>query len=105
MKPRLLTAIILGIFLGVSIAYIDTRPHWNDTGISVGILLICAFVCGFIAPQKTWLIALSVGIWIPLFNIIKAHNFGSLLALVPAIVGAYVGNLARNIFASEKSNH
>ena len=103
MKPRLFTAIILGVFLGISIAYIDTRPHWDDTGITVGILLIAAFICGFISPQRTWLIALSVGIWIPLFNIIKAHNFGSLLALVPAFIGAYAGNLARNIFVTAKS--
>ncbi len=98
MKPRFITVLVIGILLGVSIAYIDTRPHWDDAGITVGMILISAFICGFLSPQRTWLIALAVGIWIPLFNIISAGNFGSLLALIPAFIGAILGYFAKKLF-------
>ncbi len=100
MKPLSITALIVGVLSGLSIACIDTRPHWNDTGISVAMILIAAFVSGVISPQRTWLITLSVGIWIPLFNIIIAHNAGSLIALVPAFIGAYIGWFFRYLLVS-----
>ncbi len=99
MKPSLLIALIIGILLGLFIAYIDTRPHWNDDGISVLMVLIASFICATISSQKTWLVALSIGIWVPVFNIALAHNYGSLLALVPAFIGAYAGLLSRRIFS------
>lgn len=98
MKPLFLRALIIAILLGISIAYIDTRPHWDDTGISVLMILIAAFICGLLSPQRTWLMALAVGIWIPLFNIIATHNFGSSIALIPAFIGAYTGYFAKNVF-------
>lgn len=98
MKPLFLTSLVIAILLGISIAYIDTRPHWDDAGISVLMILIAAFISGLLSPQRTWLIALAVGVWIPLFNIISNHNFGSLIALIPAFIGAYAGYFAKNIF-------
>lgn len=44
MKPLSITALIVGVLSGLSIACIDTRPHWDDTGISVAMILIAAFV-------------------------------------------------------------
>jgi formate-dependent nitrite reductase membrane component NrfD len=99
MKYSLLIALIIGVVSGLSIAYVDTRPHWDDAGISVLMILSASFVSGAISPQKTWLIALSVGIWIPLFNIASTNNYSSLIALVPAFVGAYAGFLTRKVFA------
>jgi hypothetical protein len=93
-----ITALIVAILLGISIAYIDTRPHWDDTGISVLMILMAAFICGILSPHRTWLVALAVGVWIPLFNIISAHNFGSSIALIPAFIGAYSGYFAKNVF-------
>ncbi len=98
MKPLFLTSLAIAVLLGLSVAYIDTRPHWDDTGISVLMILISAFICGLLSPQKPWLIALAAGIWIPLFNIISNHNFGSLIALIPAFIGAYTGYFAKNVF-------
>lgn len=99
MKSSLIIPLLIAIILGTSIAYIDTRPHWDDTGISVFMIFIASFICGTLSNQKIWLIALSVGIWIPLFNIISAHNYGSLLALVPAFLGAYGGYFAKRSFS------
>jgi hypothetical protein len=97
MKLSLLFALTIGVALGLSIAYIDTRPHWDDAGISVAMILIASFVCGTLSNQKSWLIALSVGIWIPLFNIISTNNYSSFIALAPAFVGAYAGFFVRKV--------
>ena len=98
MKKSFIISITLAIILVVFIAYIDTRPHWNDDGISVLMVLTVSFICGSITFQKTWLIALAVGIWLPLFNIILANNFGSFIVLLPAFIGAYTGFLSRKVF-------
>lgn len=97
-KSRLAAGLITAIILGAFVACIDTSPHWNDTGISVVLILIAAFVSGLISSGWPVLIALAVGIWVPLFNIISAHNYGSLLALAPAFVGAFAGYFSRKIF-------
>ena len=82
---------ITAILLGILVAYIDTRPHWNDDGISVLMILLASTVCGYFSNKRPWLIAILVGIWVPVFNIIIAKNFGSLIAIVPAFIGAYAG--------------
>ncbi len=98
MKLPFLFCVLIALIFGIGIAYIDTRPHWDDTGISVAMILSAALFCGFLASGKAWLIALAIGIWIPAYNILIFHNFGSLLALVPAFIGAYVGRMIkRNI--------
>jgi uncharacterized membrane protein len=32
-----------------------------------------------------------VSLWVPIFNIVTAHNYGGLFALVPGFIGAYIG--------------
>jgi uncharacterized membrane protein YccC len=95
MKKQFIISLILAIAIGLIIAWIDTRPHWNDTGVTVFLVLLSALVCGYISSQKPWLISLAVSIWVPIFNIIIAHNYGALLALVPGFIGAYIGYLIR----------
>ena len=97
-RHMLLGLLLVALLLGVSIAWIDTRPTWDDTGITVGLLLIAAAGFGAVYPRLAWLWALALGAWIPLFNIMIAHNFGSLLALVLAFIGAYVGVGIRSLF-------
>jgi hypothetical protein len=93
MKSYFGLSILLAIILGITIGWIDTRPHWDDTGVSVFMILVASAFCGYLSNKSPWLIALAVGIWIPLFNLVFSHNFvGSLIALVPAFIGAYVGS-------------
>ncbi len=92
-EQKILAAV--AISLGLLIGYLDSRPTWDDTGISAGLLLIGAGILGALGPQRPWLWALCVGIWIPLFGIINALNYGSLIALAVAFAGAYGGMLVR----------
>ena len=91
MKKSFVFYVLLAVVLGFAIAWMDSRPNWDGTGISVFLVLVAALLCGFLAAQKPWLIALAVGIWIPLFGIVFTQNFGSLLALLPGFAGAYAG--------------
>jgi hypothetical protein len=92
-RITLMQKILLGIAVlaGWFALYVDTRPTWDDTGVlAFGIL----FVCGALALsgyRRPWLLALAVGAWIPLHGILITHNYGSLLALIFALVGAYAG--------------
>jgi hypothetical protein len=95
---RILFVVALG--LGLAITYVDSRPNWDDTGITAGAILLSCAVLGALGPKQPWLWALAVGIWIPLFGIARAQNFGSLLALAVAFAGAYAGMALRKISAS-----
>jgi hypothetical protein len=81
--------------LGVLLGYVDSRPTWDDTGITAGMLLIATAIAGALAPQRPWLWALCIGVWIPLFGIRNSANYGSLIALAVAFAGAYAGMLIR----------
>ncbi len=83
--------------LGLAIGYVDSRPTWDDTGISAGLLLLSAAVLGALGPRRPWLWALGVGIWIPLFGIFGSLNYGSLIAIGVAFAGAYGGMAVRRV--------
>jgi hypothetical protein len=95
MYRALLPSSILATTLGIGIAYIDSRPGWDDTGVSAFLVFLASGLCGYIAPQKPWIPALAVSIWIPLVGIFSNYNMTSLLALIPAFAGAYAGSVVR----------
>jgi hypothetical protein len=86
-KILLAVAIIAGLFF----AYLDSRPTWDDTGILAGAILLTCGLIALIGIQRPWLLAMAVGAWIPLRGILVTHNYGSILALIIAFVGAYAG--------------
>ncbi len=95
----LVAAIVTGLFS----AYVDLRPTWDDTGVlAFGILIVSGLIT-LLGYRRPWLIALAVGIWIPLHGIFITHNYGSILALVFAFAGAYGGWLVR--WGIEKTLH
>jgi hypothetical protein len=87
----LAVAVLAGLFS----AYVDSRPTWDDTGILAGGLLLVSGLLTLLGHRKPWLIALAVGIWIPLHNIYLSHDFSLLLVLLFPLVGAYGGWLVR----------
>jgi hypothetical protein len=88
MQNLLLAAALLA---GLFSAYVDSRPTWDDTGIlAFGILIVSGLIT-LLGYRRPWVIALAVGIWIPLHGIFITHNYGTILALVFAFVGAYGG--------------
>src|SRR4051812_25006185 len=84
----------LAVVVGAAIAYVDSRPTWDDTGISVAALAISAACFGALDPRRAWLWAVLIGCWIPMLDVTLHQNIGSILAVPVAFLGAYSGALA-----------
>jgi hypothetical protein len=85
------------VAVGLALGYVDSRPSWDDTGVTAGALILAALLLGALAPRRPWAVALAVGSWIPLFGIVGSRNYGSLLALAVAFAGASAGSLLRRV--------
>jgi hypothetical protein len=81
----------IAVLAGLFFAYVDSRPTWDDTGILAGGLLLMSGLLTLLGHRKPWLIALAVGLWIPLHDIYLSHDFLLLLVLLFPLVGAYGG--------------
>src|SRR5438093_229940 len=74
---------------GWAIAAVDSSPGWDDTGITGAALFGSALILGALRPDRAWLWALAIGIWVPALGIRQHQNYGTLLALAFAFAGAY----------------
>ena len=97
MKTTFIIYLLLSALTGFAIAWIDSQPNWDDTGITALMLVGAGVLFGFLSKEKPWFIALTVSIWIPILAVISTHNYGGFLALIPAFVGAYTGYILRRI--------
>lgn len=89
---------ILAVAVGLGIAFVDSRPTWDDTGVTVLALLVSAGLFGLAQPGRPWLWALAIGIWIPLGAVLRSHSIGSIMMLVVLVfplAGAYAGMALR----------
>ena len=104
-STRMLHRLVLvgSALAGLGIAYVDSRPNWDDTGITAGALVLGAAVCGLLGPRRPWLWALAMGIWIPGHAFLRtptAATLPFLLILMFPLTGAYMGYLVRRIAAA-----
>lgn len=99
------TLFIIGVGLGLLIGWIDSRPTWDDTGITVGMVLGVTSILGFVMPSRAWVWALTVGVWVPLWNILLNNSYAPAFALLVAFIGAYIGALLRKLLLPLTSSH
>jgi hypothetical protein len=92
--------IIIALGLGVCIGWIDSRPSWNDTGITAIIVFGVTALLGLTFPKRAWIWAILISIWIPIWNILLRSNYESLIAVAIALVGAYGGAFFNKTFFS-----
>ena len=92
----------LAVLIGVLIAYVDSRPTWDDTGITAGTMLLSSGLLTLLGYRRPWLIALAIGLWTPLYETYLSRNFSMpgvvllpLFILCITFVGAYAGWAAR----------
>ncbi len=86
-KILLAVAVAAGLFM----AFIDSRPTWDDTAITVGALLLCGGILGLLIKRRPWLYALALGLWLPLWEGIASRNFTILVVLAFPFIGVYAG--------------
>jgi hypothetical protein len=88
-KPAafLLTAGLIGMGIG----YVDTRPNWDDTGITAGALFVSGLAAGAVKPRWFWLTGLALGLPVLAMNVAIHGNYGSAIAVAVALVAAGIG--------------
>ncbi len=89
-RDELLLATIAAV-TGLGIAWLDSRPGNDATGVTVVLLLSAAFAVAAASGRRPWLWAILVGIWVPLFELGGSSGPASLAALVVSIIGAAAG--------------
>jgi len=92
MNRRVLALSVLVLGAGVAIAWADTRPGWDDTGITAFAVLITAAL-GALLRVPPWLAAILVAG--PLLAAELSNGTGVLLAIPFALIGAYAGAFFR----------
>jgi hypothetical protein len=88
-REPLLAAFAAG--MGIAIAWVDSRPAWDDTGITAVSLLGASILVAWLSGRRPLLWALLVGVWTPLLEIPASGNPAPLLALAFALVGSLIG--------------
>ena len=88
----------LAILVGLLIAFVDSRPTWDDTGITAGTMLLSSGLLTLLGYRRPWLIALAVGLWTPLYETYISRSFSlpgvillPLFILCITFIGAYAG--------------
>ena len=97
---KLLLAVAMAT--GLFIAYVDSRPTWDDTGITVGTMLLSSGLLTLLGYRRPWLIALAIGLWTPLYETYLSHNISfpevilfPVIVLLFPLIGAYAGWVVR----------
>jgi len=97
MRIRTVVVWIAALAAGAAILWIDTRPGWDDSGITAGLILVASAGFGFLEPRHPWRWGLAVGGWIPVLQLSRAWQPMALAIVAIALVGAYGGGLLRRL--------
>ncbi len=93
---------VVAAVVGLAIAYVDSRPGWDDAGVTAFSMLLAAGVFGLVSPRRPWVCALAVGAWLPARAIALAPSpaaFAMLFVLVFPFAGAYLRFGLRRLLA------
>jgi hypothetical protein len=88
---RFLALLCLALLAGLLIGWVDTRPTWDDAGITAGAVFLATFLLGAGMPKGAWVWALLVGGSVLAWNVVLHGSFGSAIGLLFAFAGAYGG--------------
>ena len=106
MRTPTTLVLVLAIIGSVFVGYIDS--HATEVQATLMVMLPITFALGFIQPKRAWLWALIVGFSIPvgfLWHMLMGatyvepptNGFFTLIALVPAFIGAFAGAIFRSV--------
>jgi hypothetical protein len=83
------------LLAGMGMAWVGTRPHWDDTGVTAAALVLVSAVSALVGVRPWIAAGLSVG---PLLAAeLRSGNVGLLLAAVFALAGAYGASTFRHL--------
>lgn len=90
---RSFIAPIIGLVAGLGIGYVDSRPTWDDAGITAGAVFLTSLVLGALEPRLFWLSGLAVGLPVFAFSALLNANYGAVAAVVVSLIGSAIGGL------------
>jgi hypothetical protein len=96
-RKRDLGLLLVALALGAATGWADSRPGWEDTGVTDRANPRFSEWLGLAWPSAAWLWALAVGGWVPLLELPRDGNPAALMALVIAFMGALAGALLRRV--------
>lgn len=82
---------VAATLIGLAVGYLDSRPTWDDTGITVSLILLTSAMVSGLSGRRPWLWAALIGAWVPIFEFSGVSGAGSLVALLVAAVGSAAG--------------
>jgi hypothetical protein len=101
MASRLVSRIagVVALLLGGIIAWVDTRPRWDDTGVTAGALLVVAGLAA-LAGVRWWVAA---GLVVLPILVIEIRSVGWGIAIAPAVsaIGAVAGAFLRRVVVDD----
>lgn len=92
MKKRDAILLVVATAAGLAIAWVDSRPTWDDTGVTTLLLVVTAAIVAAASGHRPWLWGLLIGIWVPLVEIPAGGPQAALLAVGFALIGAFFGS-------------
>jgi hypothetical protein len=96
MRDRITIVILaLASMVGAAIGYVDSRPTWDDTGITVGAIALAAALLAALRPRLAWWVGVLVGTPVLAFDVATRGGCGSAVAVVIGLVGAGFGRECR----------
>jgi hypothetical protein len=72
-ESKMSRVLVFAAALGLMIAYVDWRK-WDATGMVALVLFAVSALFGIVAPQRPWLWALAIGLWLAFVGIARASN-------------------------------
>jgi hypothetical protein len=94
------TIALFAVVAGAAIAWVDTRPGWDDTGVTAGVLFVAGGLAAFLGV-RWWISALLVACPIILAEL-RGAGWGLLAALVFAAGGSVAGTVVRGLRAQRR---
>ena len=104
MKKREPILLVVAAAAGLAIAWIDSRPTWDDTGVTTLLIVVAAALVAAASGRRPWLWGVLIGGWIPLVEIPAGGSSASLLALGFALVAAFFGSSVAGAYRRRRAN-
>ncbi len=96
-SQRFAVLLFISFVAGLAIGWVDSRPTWDDTGITAGSIFLVSAAIGALMPSRAWVWGLAVGCGVPLFSLLSHGNPAALVSFVIAFAGSYAGAFSRSI--------
>ncbi len=82
MNAKFWVILTLSVVAGLAIGWLDSRPSWDDTGITVGLILIAGAILGMLSPSRAWLWGVIVGVGVMLLDILLRNSYAASVAIL-----------------------